>query len=280
MLFPSIRCRAAVGAFVALAVAGFAGSVAAADLPTKYPVKAPAPGAFYDWTGFYVGLHGGYGWGSSSTSIAALEPTVIGPAQQNGTLPTSMSPRANGFLGGLQAGYNWQSGRTVVGVEADIAYASMHGDDVFAVGVIGLYPAATTTQSNKITWLGTLRPRLGFLVTPSTLVFATGGLAYGGVKTSTNIDVIDVFGCPAGNVMCAVGSASKTKVGWTLGAGFETALDAHWSAKVEYLYFDLGSVSYPLVSTATFAFGGTETMRAEAKFKGQIVRLGLNYRFN
>ncbi|HEX5509555.1 MAG TPA: outer membrane beta-barrel protein, partial [Pseudolabrys sp.] len=108
---------------------------------------------------------------------------------------------------------------------------------------------------------------------------ASGGLAYGGVKASTNVNVDVAGSCPAVNAFCSIGSLSGTRVGWTLGGGVESIIAGNWTARIDYLYFDLGRESYPIVSTVTFGPGGTEVMRADAKFSGHIVRAGLNYRF-
>lgn len=268
----------------ALAMAGALGlstAALAADLPAKAPVyKGPAAIA-PSWTGFYVGLNAGYGWGSGSTDFVALDPIIFIRAQAVGSLPMSLSPRMNGFVGGGQIGYNRQFNRVVVGLEADIAYSGMKGDNTRSVGFILFNPPMTTTQTNKVTWLGTVRPRLGWLWTPSLLIYASGGLAYGGVKASTDISVDPAFGpCPAANGFCSTGSLSKTRVGWTVGGGVEAFIGTNWSARIDYLYFDLGRESYPIISTATFGLGGTEVMRADARFNGHIVRLGLNYKFN
>lgn len=268
----------------ALAMAGALGlstAALAADLPAKVPVyKGPAAVA-PSWTGFYVGLNAGYGWGSGSTDFVALDPIIFIRAQAVGSLPMSLSPRMNGFVGGGQIGYNRQFNRVVVGLEADIAYSGMKGDNTRSVGFILFNPPMTTPQTNKVTWLGTVRPRLGWLWTPSLLIYASGGLAYGGVKASTDISVDPAFGpCPAANGFCSTGSLSKTRVGWTVGGGVEAFIGTNWSARIDYLYFDLGRESYPIISTATFGLGGTEVMRADAHFNGHIVRLGLNYKFN
>jgi len=267
----------------ALAVAGVLGlstNVLAAELPAKAPAyKAPAAIA-PNWTGFYAGLNAGYGWSKGSADLLASEPLIFIPAQTAGSLPTSLSPHMRGFVGGGQVGYNWQIDRTIGGLEADIAYSSMKGDAVFSVPFNVGNPPMTTTQSNKVNWLGTLRPRLGWLWTPSTLVYATGGLAYGGVKASTNVNVDVAGSCPSANAFCSTGSVSKTRAGWTVGGGVETIITSNWTAKIDYLYFDLGNESYPIVSNVTFGPGGTEVMRADARFNGHIVRVGLNYKFN
>jgi outer membrane immunogenic protein len=250
----------------------------AADLPTKAPTHRPSV-AGPVWTGFYAGLNVGYGWGSGSTDFTALDPVNFVPAQMFGTLPTSLNPHIGGFMGGGQIGYNWQLDRTLVGLEADIAYSAMKGEDTYSVGMILANPPMTTTQSSKVTWLGTLRPRLGWLWTPSTLIYVSGGLAYGGVEASTNFNV-DIPGtCPAASVFCSTGSLSKVRAGWTVGGGIESLVGTNWSVRVDYLYFDLGRESYPVISTANFGVGGTEVIRAEARFNGHIVRAGLNYHF-
>ncbi len=117
-------------------------------------------------------------------------------------------------------------------------------------------------------------------MTPETLIFATGGLAYGRVKTSTNIVSTDpVFTCTfANSALCSVGSTSETKVGWTIGGGLETKISSGWTAKIEYLYFDLGSVSDTAHSTSTFPFwNGKPMVGVKSDITGNIVRVGLNY---
>jgi outer membrane immunogenic protein len=134
--------------------------------------------------------------------------------------------------------------------------------------------------------LGTLRARLGFVPFDSHILFyATGGLAYGHVESSTTYSQSGClfFGCasPTG----ATGSASSERVGWTAGGGIEYAVTPNWSFKTEYLYYDLGTMSYALSpSTFTFpGFGGLHSAitntTASARFDGSIVRAGVNYRF-
>jgi outer membrane immunogenic protein len=247
----------------------------AANLPAKAPVYRPVAIA-PTWTGFYAGLNAGYGWGSGSTDLVSLDPALFTPAQTIGALPASLNPHTGGFVGGGQIGYNWQFDRAVVGLEADIAYSAMKGDGSVSTNFLAFaYPPMTTTQTGKVTWLGTLRPRAGWLWTPSMLVYATGGLAYGGVKASTDISVDLPGACPTGFFFCSTGSLSQVRAGWTVGGGAEWLLGSRWSARVDYLYFDLGRASYPIVST----LNGSEVMRAEATFNGHIVRVGLNYHF-
>jgi outer membrane immunogenic protein len=253
-------------------------SVQAADLSSAHVYKATPSTAVATpgWTGFYAGLNAGYGWSADSTSITGIDPNAAA-TQAAGSIPTSLSPKINGFVGGGQLGYNSQFGQYVAGVETDIDYSDMRGTGAFAIGAVAPNPALTTSESNKLNWFGTSRARFGWLFNPSTLVFATAGVAYGGARASTNVVVPG--SCPGGNAFCSSGSGSKTLVGWTVGGGLESMIAANWNAKIEYLYFDLGSISDQIISPNVGAFTNPLLM-ANSKFNGSIVRVGINYKFN
>lgn len=139
-------------------------------------------------------------------------------------------------------------------------------------------PPFTTKTETKTDWLATLRGRVGVLVTPRSLVYLTGGLAGGHVKGSTFVDIGPT--CAINN-SCSVGKASDTLWGWTLGAGVEHAFASGWTLKVEYLYYDLGSLSYAANETSN-SFPpalGTQNLKVETDVTGQILRAGVNYRF-
>lgn len=134
---------------MALAIAGTAG---AADLPRRgaAPVAAPVyMQAAYNWSGFYAGIVGGWGFGRSHWSGAVGDTDVDG-----------------GMIGGT-LGYNWQNGPTVVGVETDLAWTSIDGT-----------AGGRKTENN---WLGTTRARLGYAI-DRWMPYVTGGLAYGDIK--------------------------------------------------------------------------------------------------
>ena len=134
-------------------------SASAADLPARMPAKAPvyvAPMA-YNWTGFYLGLNGGYGFGRS---------------QYNGTLPSG-SFDAGGGLFGATVGYNWQTGPLVLGLEGDIDWSGMKGS-----GACGGFSCDTRND-----YLSTIRGRVGYAM-DRWMPYITGGAAIGNVKTS------------------------------------------------------------------------------------------------
>lgn len=162
----------------------------------------------FNWTGFYAGLHAGYGWGD------------IHQFDSGGRSPDF---DWDGFVGGGTLGYNWQTGAWVFGVEADISWSDIRGRTSSSSG---WGCVVSNGCINEIDWFGTLRGRVGFAANQS-LVYVTGGLAYG-----------RVFGA-LGNG-CGVACVSETETGWTAGAGFEWAFAPNWSAKAEYLFVDLG----------------------------------------
>jgi outer membrane immunogenic protein len=238
--------------------------VRAADLA---PItKASPAAAVYNWTGFYLGANAGYGWARNSDRITAVNDAAGLIA--NSSIATSLPIDADGFVGGGQIGYNWQiSPLWVVGLESDIAWTDLNGN----VSVPG--PNDTSrimTGTQKLDWLGTVRGRVGVTPVARTLLFLTGGFAYGQGSLATALT--RNTGCAFNN--CQQGATSGTLTGWTVGGGAEWAFAANWSAKAEYLYYDLGSLSHGMIDP-NFA----STFNASADFTGHIVRLGVNYRF-
>ena len=311
----------------ALTLALAAGSAFAADLPSrKAPPYVPPPPM---WTGFYVGLNAGYTFSDSNNiwvnsgviAVNGVVPVIISTVTGNSLVAAAaaasqsgLAPAGNsgGFLGGGQIGYNWRfASNFVAGVEADIqGVAEGRGSSSVtnAVSLTGFgfpfFPgdfwASQISASKSLDYLGTVRGRIGWLFTPTLLVYGTGGLAYGGVNASLNILSAPVRPAPPAFYSGMTGSAafSDTRVGWTVGGGLEWMFMPNWSAKVEYLYYDLGSVALngaPMASLGTGVFVTTPGLAygmppgavafatsatARARFNGHIVRAGVNYHFN
>jgi outer membrane immunogenic protein len=201
-----------------------------------------------NWTGWYLGGNVGSGTGRDRSSVAST-----------GRVDTfNLSP--DGINGGVQAGYNWQAGNWVYGVEADIQ-ASTQKDNKTTVA-LGLL-----AYDQKLPWFGTVRGRVGYSV-GQTLFYATGGYAYGGVKTK----VRNAAGVELTNF-------SKTQDGYAVGGGIETPFKLlglfgpNWTSKTEYLYVDLGSTS----NTFTTIAGPTVSTSSVTE---HIFRTGLNYHFS
>jgi outer membrane immunogenic protein len=197
-----------------------------------------------------------------------------------------------GFIGGGQIGYNWQFYNSLVaGLEADIqgvANSSGGRTGISSVPVAndatignGTVFTAITSARGNLQYLGTVRGRLGWLVTPTLLLYGTGGLAYGGVTLNTATTVTASNSVWANGQTAAFGGVnfSNTQVGWTAGGGLEWMFFPNWSAKVEYLYYDLGTVtqnfaiasSDPLAPPGSAVFGG----QARARVNGNLVRAGV-----
>jgi outer membrane immunogenic protein len=234
----------------------------AADLPAWTYTKAPVyVDPIYDWTGFYVGGNLGYSWGRSSDTSTLTNATTGAVL-----LTTSDRSDLNGIVGGGQIGYNWQMQNWLYGFEADIQGTGEKGtrNFTFSPGLIigtNLVPTLVIpfALSQKIDWFGTVRGRVGVLATPRVLLYVTGGLAYGEVDSNETI-VVTPF------------SNSNTKVGYTVGAGIEGVISGNWTAKLEYLYVDLGRVN------GSFTLG-TDTSSYSSRITDNVLRVGLNYKF-
>jgi outer membrane immunogenic protein len=267
-------------ATVAWISAASLGAAVAADLSPAYkaPVTAVAPAS--GWTGFYIGGNVGYGWDSGSSGVSALSTdAALAPALAAilaaGSYPTSLSPSAKGVIGGGQIGYNWQlPSQWLIGLEADLQASGIKGSASQTLSP-ALFDMTSTGVTKSIDWFGTVRGRVGFLVTPQWLLYGTGGLAYGETKSSfTTTDL--AFGCVPNATLCANGASSSIRTGWTAGAGAEAMLAPNWSVKVEYLYVDLGgrSMNIPAFTVPAIVFN------ASTPFHEQIARVGLNYHFD
>ena len=251
----------------------------AADLPAKAPpvyTKAPVYEPVYDWTGFYVGGNIGYSWGRSSDSTTITNATGT-------TVLFSDTDRTNlnGVVGGGQIGYNWQMQSLLFGLEADIQGTGEKGTHDYLCPtstcippVVGaaVIPGAAVSEalSQKIDWFGTVRGRIGVLATPTLLLYATGGLAYGEVDSNATIAPVTT------GVSAAIAGVNSTNVGWTLGAGIEGAIGGNWTARLEYLYVDLGTVSGSFATTI-----GTTSLVSNfsSRITDNILRVGVNYKF-
>src|SRR5690242_9752230 len=156
-----------IGKFaVAIAASGMMGGyAAAADLPASPAYKAPAPvAAVYSWTGFYVGVNGGYGWGNQDPLVLLSNRFDRAGFNING-----------GMIGGTFGG-QIQQGYVVLGLEGDLDWANIKGSSVVTPSILGLGQGVTLNTSTSIDAISTVRARLGIAVS-NVLIYATGGAA-------------------------------------------------------------------------------------------------------
>ena len=231
------------------------------SLPFVYPSAQP-------WTGFYVGANFGRHWSRASKFQIEDAFSLTAPLADGG------------FVRGGQIGHNWQLASNVVaGVEGDYQITSgnraagqfVSAGFTGASAAPGSYFRTLTSLSASIDDIGTLRGRLGSLVTPDLLVFGTGGIAFGYVRTalaSTSALVVGSIQIPSA-LGSGTASVAARHSGWTFGGGTEWLAWPSVSVKAEYLHFDLG-VTRANVGAASVSEG----------FSGAIFRGGVSYHFN
>lgn len=229
-------------------------SAFAADLAAPIPAEVyPAPVAqVYDWTGFYAGIHGGYGFGS-------IEDVAN---------PQAASRSTSGLLGGIQLGYNIQNGNVVWGVEADLSLSDVSAEWGGATEFDSYY------GKDKQKAFGTVRARLGYAF-DRFMPYVTGGLAWTNNEFS--------FGCDPARVIATNGcgtpfetKAEGSSFGWTVGGGAEVAVTDRWTLKAEYLYSDYGKISKVMPDPNDAAWDSTAR---DFKTQNHAIKIGANYRF-
>lgn len=223
------------------AAAVFAGAtlpVGAADL-SRMPVMPMAVPA-YNWTGLYLGLNGGGGWGSQ-------DPLNIITDRFD-----RFNVRISGGMFGGTTGAQIQMAHVVLGLESDLDWSDISGSGTVAPSQLGVLLGSTLNMSTKIDSIGTARARAGY-AQDNWLFYATGGVAIARAKT----DLTPLTGPICSTIGQPVCSASSRKVGAALGLGVEYGLTPNLSAKVEYMYIAAASVEIAKIDT---------------------IRAGLNYR--
>lgn len=201
------RLPAAIAAVLALS-----GPVLAENPIPDGPGVVVAQGS---WTGTYVGLVGGYGFGDFSYIYDTDAPVVLSP---------------NGVLGGVVAGFNWQQDQAVVGVEGDVSFGSWSEYVLLAPGNAPCFEEGCTARFN---WLATLRGRIGYAM-GDLMPYVTGGIAIAGIAGSADEGACGYTGS------CRFDSA----VGMTYGAGLEWSPSERYSLKLEYLYTNFGNPDF------------------------------------
>jgi len=201
----------------------------------------------WNWSGFYVGGHFGYGWAYPEITEDTTGTRVGNP------------PRPEGILGGAQLGYNWQAGPWVYGVEADYTWSNIKGTSnaVTPAGIL----QASGLPDNYATFTG----RVGYSI-DRTLYYVKGGAAWMDERfRQLSVTVPVCVGDPC--------TGSNATWGWALGAGAEYAIDPRWSARLEYLYMDFptneGVVTSNNVSSNHFHLTRTFS----------LIKFGVNYKF-
>jgi len=241
--------RSLVGA---AAVAVTFSQASAADL--QRPVlKAPPPALVFSWTGFYIGVHAG--WLRSDNSVTDID----GLQDADGT---RFGYSKSSFVGGGHIGYNWQNGMLVLGVEADISGTSAKSS-VIQDNTPGSGFDQDGLARTKLSWLSSVRGRLGITAGPQWLLYGTGGAAWGHVKNETLDFDTGVFDPTDSS------SRSGVRSGWVAGGGVEVALQANWLLRVEYLHYDLGDTNTITPNGDRFRFSN----------EIDVVRAGISRKF-
>jgi outer membrane immunogenic protein len=228
----------------------------AADLrmPVKAPVVAPAP--YFNWSGCYIGVHGGGAWGDKRAFIAPPSGAEI------------FAFDTSGGLAGGQVGCDFQTGAFVFGLEGSASWASIsgNGNDLFTGGISRLNVEAE--------WIATATGRIGWAF-GQTLLYAKGG----GAWVHDHYRLFDLNGGLGLGMGALVSTTGRTHAGWTVGGGVEWAFAPSWSVKVEYNYIDLGRERHHFTLVPAAA-GVGPGLTADIDQTLHVVKAGINYRFN
>ena len=292
--------KTAPAAVLALALLG--GTAFSADLPSRgiLPALPALPMAdTFTWSGFYAGLNAGGAWNSNAAANLLSTPVFVAPgvgeepwaAGSSMASARTLATQGAGFIGGGQIGYNWRVNESfVLGMEADIQGVAGSADSgtntsLLPAPTAGLNFLTVSSASKGLDYLGTVRGRVGYLLTPTLLAYATGGFAYGGVTAKTGFfQTVPNDQPPSYEFLAANNSSfSNTRAGWTVGGGVEWLFCPNWSVKLEYLYYDLGNANYSVGITTDRNFGDillVSNTRASTRFDGNVARVGVNYHFD
>lgn len=252
------------------------------------------------WTGFYLGGNIGGSWSDPSVNVKTVN-SFIDPNISVHGRTTALSSviassgiiplHSSGAVGGIQFGYNYQiATQYLAGFDADIQAIDSHhkGSLIQITPRIGFAPNTVTANlagSYRAKYVGTVRGRWGVLLPNNNpwLAYFTGGLAYGGIQSSSSINGGETPILNTSN-FTGSGSISTTRTGYVVGGGLEKFVASKWSAKIEYLYYDLGTVNYSNGELNSYGVNSgilryINTSSSSLRFNGNIVRLGVSFHF-
>jgi outer membrane immunogenic protein len=243
---------------VLCAAIGLSASAFAADLPPAPAPRAPAvyvPPVLpvYNWSGFYVGINGGWGFGNAKFSIPAS--SVSTTSFPDGFPAVSGTATDNGGVVGGTAGVNFQTGAFVFGAEGDWDYSAINTGTTLTICNV----SGTCQTGNN--WLATLRGRFG-VAADRVLFYGTAGGAFVNMQTVVN-------------------GVTNThdQAGWTAGAGIEWAFADNWTARVEYLFVDVGAGTINCSTAQCIAAYGAP-IPVSASLTENLIRAGVDFKFN
>jgi outer membrane immunogenic protein len=239
-------------------VLALAGSVVLGLLSTStFAADVIDPPAAYDWSGFYVGVSGGWAWANNDADYDCVD-YGINCFTNGGPFPTEADLDTDGAIIGGTIGANWQHDIWVFGLEADMSWTDLDADDES-----NAFPGFPIRAELSMDWLATVRARLGF-ASDNLLLYVTGGLAIADTELSTDQIPPDFQG-----------SKDDTQLGWTAGGGAEFAISEELTVKGEVLYYDLGSVSATATDPVNFPGFSYDL---DNDLTGVIARAGINLR--
>jgi outer membrane immunogenic protein len=246
--------------FLTLAIAmGFGlasgATVLAADLARPVYKAPPQAAPASDWTGFYIGVHGGGAWSDLDWFYPCTATNLLLPPcnlAQGGHSATS-------WLAGGQVGFNYQVEQWVLGIEAEFSATGLNGDHVDRA-----FP--NDTHHSRTDFIGTVAPRVG-VAWDRALLYAKGGAAWAHNDYSLSITSSGL----------TTYTADATRWGWMVGLGIEYAPAQNWSVKVEYNYLDFGTGR--ILYTSNGAIPGLLPFEEDITQRIQVVKVGLNYKF-
>jgi outer membrane immunogenic protein len=265
----------------ACAAVAFVAPVHAADMSMPFkapPMMAPAP----SWTGFYIGVNGGYGWSHGSATETPFQNFALALPGGGTVVPgASLGQSVNGALFGVHGGYNWQTSAWVWGVEGDFDASGMGNSSQIVMpdpllGSGGLATDGLTVQQ-QVQWLASARARLGY-TWGSSMLYVTGGGAWESLRTKSMLSTDTSAG-----VFSQSGTASNTSTrsGYAVGVGYEWMISNNWIARTEYLHYGFtGANTFADSVTCTVVAGGACGGNILSKTNNiDAVRAALSYKF-
>jgi outer membrane immunogenic protein len=255
----------------------------------------------YNWQGLYFGANAGYWWSPNRINTAGTPAFVSilfpeGSSAISNALATvgtnNFSNNTNGAIGGGQAGYNHLfKNKFLVGIDIGLGSGNQSQSSPVEKTIPvpdfpeTYYYSSSITIKQSIDWLGTLQAKLGFLLRPSLTVYGLGGLAFGGLSLQHSLTANESLGPDSYPTARAQQNLNKTRAGWVAGVGTQWMFRPHWSTKIEYSYYDLGTLSGNMNLNQMANIGvspilwGSARIATASQFTAQAVRIGLNYHF-